>query len=1702
MRRILFSLLVALAAYLVSPAIQAAMAQSLAQTKPKASSISFSPKELPADRDGASLLTIPAPGRYSIRAKSPTGARIELVDQIAGPLDSSGAAGVRDGRIDALLDKGVYKIRVAGVKGANGKTTLSAEPFSETDATKPTLVAGKILSGDLGDLQQRSFALEVGADGRVAVEAIGRALADLRVWQTDGELVDLSFDRAAVETRPGRFMTRMRLEGTLAPGRYVVTAYGGEKLVWSDAAAAQPFMIRLDSPVLLTPGVAEGVIDAFGIARFEAPASYDAFRLELPQPAPARLEARRGALRDVATIEKRSRAPVASLRLASDGKASARVEVSGFEGQPFSLRAVRQSNRETFEAAGPHLVSIDVAGEGGDEIPATALLARVEKDGKTRVIASDAPRIGAGKAWRGKFNVFGPTSLLFEATRDGPVAIDAKGVKLRATIEPALGSLAPRADGKDQTRYDLQAGYYFLLLEPQGDAGGAIDVTLGPPGLAAPAPTPPQSRASISFGEQALEKEGSYLILANAAPALLTGPRVVALPAELDKAPLALRQEAGKEIAISTRTPKAGKIVAQDEKGAAVPLAFADEKFDSDARIATAKIAPATRERAIGLTFIPDPPASEAKSDAAPAQGRALTAGVGKPVFFDLARDETKNLRFDATQGGLYRIETLGRLKTALRVGANVSPRLGEGEANGPGKNGLVTAFLRAGAYRAVVSAKESAGRVGLSVSPASLAPTARLTANAEARATIEPGKGAIIPIEIASAGDYRIDLLGLARTWRARLEDADGWPLEAPGEIKRLTRHFEPGAYNLVVAPEDVEARLVARLTPILAKPALEGHGPHALPFGKTQELQWREPQARDAPRTPDVWRFALHGDADIDLSIDAGMIGEIIKGADEAIGKVASDRPFKAKLAAGDYRVEARSLAHDDRLDYGISLNSKQLQPGAPRRVDLPARLEFSLAKSGVVDLRGSGEQETIGVLRDSSGDVVERLQTRPDDWNVALSRRLPAGAYRLELEELGAKPNAPAEDAGERAEEDSTEETDGGADTEGNDSGVEIRLALLDEKDDGALAATGETTVSGNGAHRLSLPPAPAGGLALVAARSQSEVALSIEHRHASGVWRAVGVERGLNPVAVWPAGGEDGNWRALAWSVGGEGAPIALAARGVERRGRAAGEIALDAVEGVEPRFCVAKVETPGAALVEVSAPGEIITGSAPSQLLRATRPGPLAPQSTTLWLGKRGDCRDRVRVAAFEWKGEEISLDIGENERAHLPPRAAPRGKSRLWLARSAFGQPGVEAGQGFGVAPGAALALSGETAPRVWNASGAGATRVALRAIDLETRDPLGGGALFAGVIPPKSAQPVDMEKSDAPLAIDVAGGVAAFVDSRAVFGDDAGIARTLHRPGARVVLANLTDAPLPARVARLSPPGATLDAQTVFKRFFGAAGEISLPIDARIGDRLRIVGGEAAVIARSGRVYRGSDIALDGPGEAVIGFSPGLVAAWIERDGATPWPQAAARAVSLPQRVNLEGAAMRFTLRRDAPGLLDVTSGAPAILAFTQNGKREVAAFAAGVDFHRYLPAGETTLDIYAPHDGLLSGALDLAAQSVIEAHDGVNEAVAVAPGASAIFSFETTRESDLGFGVRAEPDRVSARLFDANGKTIGEGIAQTARLAPGRYFLEARVPPDAPATTIRAAIVGLSPPPAAPPEEAVAELLEKSGMKKSKTR
>lgn len=1690
---------------------------------------------LPARGDDT-LVEVVEPGRFAIAAESATGLALQLVDMIAGPGEPAGEPGVRDGRLDVLLDRGTYKLRGFGAAAAAGEAKLSITGFRETEGASSAFVRGGATSTRLADFEQRSYWLAVPAGGRLFVEATGRSLADLRLWRGGSDLVEVPTDVTTVEAEPARPMTRIRLDGTVEPGLYLVTAYGGPALPWADGAPDEPLHVRLGPPGPLAAGVADGVIGPSGTALLEVPAAAGYLRLELPEPAEARLAViSAGRPAATATLSRTSREPIAVLDLPSQGKGTRIVEVAGRTGQPFRLVALDRGAARSVTGAGPHLVEVALAGDGGDEPPATIVLARFDAAGQgAAVLAGEAPRVGPARAWRARFNLRGPTSLLFEATAAMPLAVATGGPGVKASVAPLLGTLAQRGDGRTPDRYDLEPGWYELRLEPVDGAVGILDVTIGPPGLKPERAEPQPRRALVSFGVRSLDKGATYQILANAAPGLVAAPVVRALPIDLDRAPVALWQPAGETLELPVRMPVAGAPALASADGAAVAAERVGEAVNGERRTFTLRVPPADAARLLVASWS-DPEARVGPLPALPQEAALATATAGTPVFFDLGRDEGRSFALDVPEGGLYKIETLGRLRTSAAVSTSFIPRLDAAEANGAGQNALIQTYLRAGRYRVGVGVSQSAGRLGLTATPATLAEADALVPGGSARATLAEGRGAVFPIEIGEAGRYRLDLYGLSGNVRARLEDAEGWPLTAPGDVEARERRLEAGRYRLVALPQPVATRVVARLEPIVRPTPLAGHGPHSLPFDAPQAFQWREPEAADAPRVPDQWTFALEGEAEISLSIGEGMVADLVRtdGGRAAVARIAEDAGFSGRLGPGSYVVEARGLGRNDRLDYEIALSSAELQPGTPRWVDVPASVPFAVAEDRLVSLTSFGTTDFRAVVRDDAGAVVERLDDRTDDWNVAFSRPLPAGRYVVEL--MPASPGqarrtdeaAEASDGGDEAaaadgeaeegEADADEPVDGPAPRR---AGIELRLALPAPVDAASLAFAGSVEVLGPAAHRMPLPAASEGSLMIVAAEAAAELGLSIERRDGDGRWRLVALERGRRPVLAVPAGGA-AELRASVWPVDGDAAAVRLVARAVEAAAQPLGRVALAPVDlaPLSSEIAAGLVAVPSAGLVTIDGSGHgLAAGSSPGRALASAdglgADGLLAPQSERLWLLGRTAAAARPTVAAVPAGPGALAFTLPEGGTARLPAAAAPAGTARLWLARSTFGEPGLDAGRGMGIPAGggeigsavalAAPAGAADAPLKVWNAGGDAPLRLELEAVDLTLEPPTATADQAAVVLPARTARPLRLPDGVRRLSLDLAPGtaaVAAGADGQAVtvWSGDRAASRTVEGAFATVTLINPSDVPVPmtATLAPLAGAPARLAAGGVLKRFFGAAGAFELPVAAVAGDRLVVVGAAATFVGDDGRVRRGERLDLSGPGRLVVAHGEGLVAAWLEHAGTSPWPAVAARPLDLPGSLALSGEAMTLTLAPAGPALLNVRTTAPVILALAEDGaEAQPRLFPAGAAFHHPLAGGPAELRLFSPHDGPLAGVLEATATPVVAVGEGLGAPVAVAPGGTALFGFTATRAGPVGIGVRAEPDRVAVRLLDAAGAVVGEGRAQLEALKPGRYFLEARVPADGATTLVRPAVVGIEPPPAGPPPDVAAAYLALVGL------
>jgi hypothetical protein len=119
-------------------------------------------------------------GRFAIRTASPTGTALQLVDMLTGPSELAGAAGIADGRIDQLLDAGIYKLRLFGAAKAQGETRLSVIPFREPGPPEPAPRPGAVATGEPARLRPRR------RRGRQSSNGASRGTRDERVAALSG----------------------------------------------------------------------------------------------------------------------------------------------------------------------------------------------------------------------------------------------------------------------------------------------------------------------------------------------------------------------------------------------------------------------------------------------------------------------------------------------------------------------------------------------------------------------------------------------------------------------------------------------------------------------------------------------------------------------------------------------------------------------------------------------------------------------------------------------------------------------------------------------------------------------------------------------------------------------------------------------------------------------------------------------------------------------------------------------------------------------------------------------------------------------------------------------------------------------------------------------------------------------------------------------------------------------------------------------------------------------------------------------------------------------------------------------------------------------------------------------------------------------------------------------------------------------------
>jgi hypothetical protein len=1776
---------------------------SAVQVSSPARTVEVTPESVPASGAARVHLAVPAFGRYSIAARSKTGAAIEVVDRMAGSLGGDGEAGTRDGRLDLFLDRGEYLLRVtspalepaAGAARAadRGGVEIAVAPSVEQQSAPVQLVERRLVESTLGDHQERSWWFELGERQAVFLEAGGRDLAALALWQDGGWRVDAEPRCSLRQPVVGRPIRYCRLEVDLPAGLYRLAAYGGAPLAWAAGGDEHPLYLRRGLPRLPVAGRAGFVAGPLGTDRFLVDERASFFRLELPASGAARLRVGKlhgeetyfSGAQQVAFIAKNSVPPaVEFVAPASDPeegdeefaieapKPAEEEEVSADEettGDESEVEAGDESSDESGEEEGeveesaqeepparaanasalpdPHLRWVEVAATPGqsytlqqfepleryalprgakywiggveagfaaDAAPLTAVLVELRHSAKERDrwLAESAPRVDLAHPWGGRFNVFGETNLFVRVDQAGKYELQVKGAATRYRLEPFFTSPpkdykqpAARAAGKS---WDLDPGLWVLTLLP--DAPGVADVALAASGqggaalLAIAAGTPPAGVKPFApagrLGAVDLAANRDYVLYFNHRPEVTTGMVVRPVPIALSTA-LPIDLGPGEELDLPVAVPGAGVLKLSGEGSESADLALAGGAAGAAGarevavQPATASVHVAnrgTRRIPASLEFVAAAELASAPLPVVPPERLAAIPeftplDVAHPVPFELARLATRTFALAAGEPALYHVESTGLLATEGTLRTRTQPGFASESGNGVGRNFRVSRYLREGDYQVTVAAVgQSTGHLAVRLAKTALADGGPLALARPARARLAANEGIAWRIPIAREGVYRIRALGPGFLWRARLEDAEGYPLAATEIEADTTVSLAAGDYRLVLLPRDVASRAVALVEAIEAPERGGGHAVVALALGRAHRHLWEEPESGE--RAPDLYAFTLPAAATLDLALDGEMQATLTPAAGGESIPVPAGRAFSRPLPAGDYRLAVVCSRRNNRVDYTLTASTEELVAGGEREVDAPAEVPVAIGAAPLSVLDSLASDAVTAVLLDASHRVVARAGARDDDWGFLLAAALPPGTYKLRLEPLAGASH--------------------------------VRLSLRAPRETTGAPLAAPATRSDELADEVRFVPLAVDGgrsLARVAIAAPANVAAALEER-AGDAWReiAAGVGRDFTLQAALAPADQRGALRLRLSPL--DGGPVAVRLAAATPKAARASEAALakGLVLGNEENGAAA-------AAVELASPGVFAFAEADPSVTVAGAPGALSPPGDlavvaagkTLWVAGRAGSRVRgARLKlALDAAPAKVRIPAATSAELETAAVAAP-GPERLWLAtaRALETRPALcfapAAGAPCAVAPVAGAALSAAIAPlpprvAVFAAEpGAGRLDAEIAA----SARPIGAGGALAdgvaiGVVPAGGALSFDLPAGAHQLAVTLgAGGVAVLAGAGPGTAIEAVLwrgAETLDEAtttrAARLILAGDAATGTPYRVSLFAlPGGAAATTEPALDRSFAAAGRERIALPAG-GGALHALGAVENLLwlTADGRVASGLDLAVSGAGTLLVDHGVGAALVWRESAGATsgsgPWNTTpAALELAAPANVALAGRDVVARVPVAAPGILEWTVEAPVYAELSgADGERRRDLSPAGLARATLVAPGTFELRLHALAGAALGGRLAVAWSPVVEIGEGLGPALALAPGGRRFAAFTVPGRRVVGVGVRATSSAVVAELYDGAGRRLASGVVAQRELEPGRYVLALSLPPDAAPAEARPAVVGLTAPPTTPPEE-----------------
>jgi len=979
------------------------------------------------------FIKIKKPGRYSIQVQSKQGTRIEIIDRMAGPFASDGSVGLKDGRLDLLLDADIYKICIYSHKKGIGKVNIKAFPFQEVQqfpniVDLPFINNLELYQYRLKDLEQRSFWINIRKRQVLRLEILGRNIKDARLWKDGTWLVDASPTITQYEPIAGQPMTYLEFHHDLNPGLYLFTCYGGQPLKWANENNKNPLYIRMGIPDIGRNGQHLISISPFGRDVFIVDKKTNFFQIIRKDKKPTTLflkslkktSGRFTQYGKSAYINKKSRDPWCIIK-GSTLIDKQFVIVQGEPGDHIELDYFEQRTYyELPENYDKFWISTIQSAEGRDSVDITGIISRPKLKTPVKALVVN---VGPEHPIVRKVNILNTFSLFLYVEKKGTYKIDEDpkaGGSGRYQIKPFMVS-KPRGYKdppfqESETDFELLKGYYVLFVHPKSK--GILHFALyKKEGFLTTLSRSIFSKQGINEhfkGESLLTRQTLiwpcipnikryYTLWLNKRTNVESGVIVRKLPMDLDT-PLPVMLKPAQSVPVNIKCDKRSYL---DVYGGSYELTINGERFskqtiiykgihDLELKNIGTKICLYTlKARPVDMYITPKPVIKKIDE-----VYQVIVSD--RPIFKYFDRLEEKSFLLRVKEPGLYRMETLGRLAFRMTVRTRTTTSLFNAKMNGIGRNALVQQYFKPGDYLVSVQTQgESKGRACIQLKRTELGKPEELLIGGTNSSFVKADTAIRYNFTIKNAGIHHLETYSLGKRIAHRIEDNDGWPLYLPGNYHAIERYFDKGTYTYYSLPLEIDSQRVTFIYKKQKKRIISGKGPHILELNKSIDNIWIE----EPGRAKDIYQVKIPALAEFSLNVTNNMKASIYLKHGKRVEETKSGKWF-GKLLPGIYEINVISSEKNNKVPYTIYLQTKYLVQGLTQKVNhVPATLDVSVSKDVFVDISSFGQTDVKAYLWDKdSNTLITKNDDKPNDWNFRISCMLKAGLYKLKLVSIG--------------------------------------------------------------------------------------------------------------------------------------------------------------------------------------------------------------------------------------------------------------------------------------------------------------------------------------------------------------------------------------------------------------------------------------------------------------------------------------------------------------------------------------------------------------------------------------------------------------------------------------------------------------------------------------------------------------------------